>query len=312
MTDTPPPPPAEPTAPRRRDLRHLYCLAIGVGAVLLGLLPWLVTGAHLPLQYLQVDFLPPEQMPVALLPFSQYAVTMTFGLLVVAYAAGAIVARIVGPQRRPPRGVLVMGTTIVVLHAVAALQASVATLGILERRPESALYLVAVLSVVLASVLIGVLVLALVATAPRGGALIGLAIAATAAGFWFTAWLAPFSFTAEGIPGWLLDVARWVPAVLTGAAIAWAGLRTPGRIVAAIGSLVLLWLGAVLATAISSAAGSYVLLKDPLGMVDQFTGVFRSAAFMPELQLPPLIVAVVIAGLGLVVRLVVSRGRARA
>jgi hypothetical protein len=72
-------------------------------------------------------------------------------------------------------------------------------------------------------------------------------------------------------------------------------------------SLLLLWLVPALATAVSSAVGSRALLRAPLEMLDYGWGVLRSALFMPELALPPLVVAVVVAAAGIGLREVLAR-----
>jgi hypothetical protein len=64
-----------------------------VVAALVGLLPWLITGIRRPLQNLRATSTSPESMPVALLPFSQYALTLIVGLIVTGSAIAGVVAR---------------------------------------------------------------------------------------------------------------------------------------------------------------------------------------------------------------------------
>lgn len=62
-------------------------------------------------------------------------------------------------------------------------------------------------------------------------------------------------------------------------------------------------------TGVTSAAGSRVLAEHPAEMVDYAMRVTRLALFSPELALPPIIVAVVVAGAGFVATAVVRRKR---
>jgi len=90
-----------PDSARLFDARAIYYLLFGIAAAALGLLPWLVTGLTLPLQNLwNVDTLPAD-MPRTLLPFSQYAVTLIVGLIVVGSAIAGGIARARG--ERPSR-----------------------------------------------------------------------------------------------------------------------------------------------------------------------------------------------------------------
>ena len=92
----------------------------------------------------------------------------------------------------------------------------------------------------------------------------------------------------------------WLSGALVGAAIAWGGLGTRARVVAAGTALGLLWVVPATFTAVSSAVGSRVLLPYPAEMVEYGLGVFRVAASAPELVLPPILLAVVVAAAGVV------------
>lgn len=284
-------------------------VAAGVVAAAIGLLPWLVTGMRLPLQNLWATPTLPADMPIALLPFSQYAVTRLFGLVVIGYAIGGIAARATR-HRHPRRTPLVVAITVLAVHVVATVQAAVVVESGLQDRTASVIYLVALLAVVLFSTLVGLLVLGLVSTSPPPGAMIGLTLAAVASGPWlggFTALFTPISAGSEIWP--LLAAIRWLPAVLVGTALAWSGIGSRGRIAAALVSLTLLWVLPAGFTAVSAAVGSRVLLPYPAELLDYGVGVFTSALFLPELALPPLLVAVAVAALGLVARRLVSRRR---
>jgi hypothetical protein len=135
-------------------------------------------------------------------------------------------------------------------------------------------------------------------------------VGALAADWWIHAFFPPVGIVPVTVDySAALQVLRWVPPVLVGAAIAWGGVRTTGRIIAAVVGILLLWVVPPLATAVTSAVGTRVMLPYPLEMLDYGWGVFRMALLMPELALPPVVVAVVVAGLGVGLREVVSRRR---
>lgn len=286
--------PAEP-----RVLPWALCFLIGVAAAGLGLLPWLVTGLRLPLQNLWATESTPEQMPLVLLPFSQYALTLLIGLVVTGAAVAGLFLRVARP-RLPERGVAAVVVGVLVVQGLALVQTTTAVRAGLAARPESALYLAVLVTVTGLSIVVGALALGLIALAPRGAAVVGMSIGTLAFAPWLSGLIVPFDTISPGpVTIQLLAVARWVPAVLIGAAIAWSGLRTGLRVAAAAVSLLLLWVVPALTTAISSAAGSRVLAHDPSEMALYASEVFRAAATMPGLVLPPLVLAVAVAAAGI-------------
>jgi hypothetical protein len=279
---------------------------LGVAAAIVGLLPWLVTGMRLPLQNLWATETLPDRMPIVLLPFSQYALTLIAALLVTGATAAAIVAR--ATRRRQPRGgIVAIFVGLLAAQVVAAAQTATVVRGGLDDRGASDLYFAAVLAVIVLAILVGVAVYWLVAVAPRAGALVGLTIAAILFGPWVNGLLVPFSTQPAEAVAAIIGLTRWVPAILVGVAIAWCGLGTVGRVIAAVSSLLLLWTGPALITGVTSAAGSRVLAGAPAEMLDQAARVTGMALFLPELALPPLVVTVVVAGAGLVGAALVRR-----
>lgn len=279
---------------------------LGIAAAIAGLLPWLVTGMRLPLQNLWATETLPGDMPVVLLPFSQYALTRIAALIVIGAAAAALTAR--ATRRRQPRGgVIAIFTGLLATQVVAAAQTATVVRGGLADRGASDLYFASVLAVVVVAILVGAMVFWLIASAPRAGALVGLTVAAILSGPWLNGFLVPFAtLPGEGISA-ITSLTRWVPAILVGAAIAWCGLGTVGRVIGALASLLLLWFAPALMTGVTNAAGSRVLADAPAEMLDYAVRVTGSALFSPELALPPIIVAVVVAGAGLVAAAVVRR-----
>jgi hypothetical protein len=289
-------------APYRREPRRVGFLAgvaIGLGAALIGLLPWIATGMRLPLQNLWAVEVRPEDMPVALLPLSNYAVTLLAGLLILGWAVGGLAGRLLSDRRKgwATRGIAV---GLLLAQGAAAAQSAVVLRDGLQEGGAATLYLAALIAVVVVSVVLGAAVLALAARAAMPGATIAFAVGALAAGIWLNSLIAPFGTIDFSVREPLLHLARWVPAVLVGVAIAWCGFRTVGRVVGVVVSLLALWIGPASITAVSAAAGSRVLLPYPAEMLDYARGVFGMAVTMPELVVPPLAVALLVGVLGAV------------
>lgn len=289
---------------RTARLSVMACVVMGVAAAVLGLVPWLVTGMRLPVQALWLVGAAPHEMPVVLLPFSQYALTLLASLLITGGAVSGIAARATR-GRLPERGFVAMLLGVLLVQVVAVVQSSRVVRSGLQERRESDLYLAALIAVAVLSVAIAVLVMALVARAPRAGGLIGLAVAALMLAPWLSGLVVPFGSLADPEAMTALSVVRWVPPVLVGAAIAWAGIGSLGRIVAAASTLVALWLVPALLTAVQSAAGSRVLAQHPGEMLAYAGEVFTAAATLPSLVTRPLLVAVAVAVLGLLTRAVI-------
>ncbi|MEL4317378.1 hypothetical protein WJX64_00005 [Leifsonia sp. YIM 134122] len=299
------------TDPGNRPISPWLWLLIGVGSALTGLLPWLVTGMRLPLQNLWAADALPWDMPLALLPFSQYAITTLVALLGTGAAIAGIVARATR-SRQGARGPFAILAGLLTVQVVAIVQTAVVTSGGLQARSEATLYLALLIGVVVLAVLLGILVYWLIARAPRAGALVGLSLAALAAGSWLAELLIPVGSSYAEWQFWLAPHLRWVPAILVGAAIAWCGISTVGRVAAALGSLVILWVGPVLITAVTSAAGSRVLAPHPSEMLDYAAQVFRMALVAGEFVILPIVVAIVVAAIGLCGRMLLQRSRSAA
>jgi hypothetical protein len=301
--------PAPRDAPPRR-LPWWACLLIGIASAVVGLLPWLITGMRLPLQNLWATETLPDEMPIVLLPFNQYALTLLVAILVTGAAVAGITARAIRP-RRPRFGVVATLVGVLAVQVVAVVQTTIVVEAGLQERSESTLYLAALVAVAALSVLVGLLVLLLVAAAPRAGAVVGLCLAAVLSSSWFSGIVVPFGTVQTVEFTGVLSVLRWIPPILVGAAIAWGGVNTVGRVLAAVFGLIVLWIAPALITAVVNAAGSRVLARDPRAMAEYAVDVFGMALTMPSLALPPLIVAVVVAATGLVGRAVLARARSR-
>ncbi|CAN5161167.1 hypothetical protein BH11ACT4_BH11ACT4_24650 [soil metagenome] len=294
-------------APRRTIASPAY-LALGIGSAIVGLLPWIITGMRLPLQNLWATETRPADMPIALLPFSQYYLAFIVSLMLIGSAVAGIVGR--GTAPRTPRTALPALIGGVLLVQVAAIVQSAATVAAgLGHRSAATGYLLAIVGGTVVAILLGIGILALIARAPKPGALVALSIAAVAFASWFSGLAFPIGtvVSASDYSEVMSVVIRISPAILIGAAIAWCGIGSAGRVVAAIGGLVILWIGPTLVTAVSSAAGTRVLAPYPAEMLDYGVQVFRSAIGMPDLWASNLALALGVAVVGLVGRRTMAR-----
>jgi hypothetical protein len=279
-------------------------LGVGVAAAMVGLIPWLVHGMQLPVQNLGVRMTGPGD--VVLLPYSQYSLIEAAALIVVGAAAAGIASRAVAVWFR----FVMLG--MLIAQTLAVMQTTAVVVAILQPRMESVVYLGVLVAVAVLAMAMGFGVAVLVARAPRAGALIGLAVAAVLADAWMSGLILPFvsplSSSVTDVLMWL----QWTSPVLVGAAVAWCGVGSIGRAVAAIGALLILWLGSASVTAVSAAAGMRVLARRLPDLFAYALAVFESAATEPVLVLRSLGIAVGTAVVGLAIgfgseRIVVRR-----
>lgn len=302
---------AEPTidsppasAPSRTAPLWAFPLVGAAGAVL-GLLPWLLTGGRMPSQNLWSAI--PADVPVTLLPLHPYAAGLLVALLVVGAAAAGTTARALGARRR--RGatwLLLAGVFVVQLGAI--VQTTVTTRATLPDGRDADLYTAAMTIGTVVVAAAGAGVAALVARAPRAGAVIGLAIGAVSAGTWLSGIVVPFGSVVTEYPP-VLAIVPWVAPVLAGAAIAWAGLGTPGRIAAAVGTVAIVWIAPAILTGLFNGLGSRVYWRDPAAMAEVAVQVFWTALLIPELAWRPIAACVAVATIGLGLRALIARSR---
>lgn len=284
-------------------------LFVGAVSAIVGLLPWLVTGMRLPVQNLWAVDVSAAEMPLTLLPFSQYTITLLVAVMVTGSAIAGGVARATrSRQHRFELVALVVGVQIVQVGATVQTAVTVAT-GLVDNTAAN-VYLYGLTAGTIAANLVGLLVLLLVARAPAPGAVIAVSLAAVAMGPWLAGLIArPFTFTATETAMALLSAARWVPAVIVGLAVARCGLTTIGRVAAAVVGFLALWIGPAVFTAVSAAAGSRVLAARPAEMVDYGAQVFVNALGVQGGSASLLIPAVGVMVLGLIVGRGVRRRR---
>lgn len=295
------------TSSDRHPLPLVAWFFIGVGSAILGLLPWLLAGARLPLQNLAADQ-STIATPFALLPFNQYFLTSIVALLVMGGAIAGIVARALA-DRRARFGTTVLVIGVLAVQILAAVQSTLVAVSVIERSTRSLVYAGAVAAVIVVSILVSLLVLLLIARSPVPGATIALSLAAVVSASWLgTAVRDVLLLGPEPLVQVILVILRWMPAVLVGCAIAWCGFRTAGRVAAVVVSLAALWIGPAFFTAVSAASGTRVLAPYPSEMAEYGIQVFWMALTRPELVVPPLVVALVIGVVGSLALTRVRRG----
>jgi len=271
---------------------------LGALAAAVGLIPWLITGMRLPLQNLWAT--QTLDMPIALLPFSQYELTTIAAMLVVGSAVAGLLVRTMRGWM-PRADALIVGVATVQLVALA--QTSFVVRAGLQRGTEATLYFAAVFTWSALSFVVGLVALWLIVRGPRAGAVIGFTLGAVAVGPWLRALIIPFgTITPSPLQLWAAGAVGWVAAVLVGAAIAWCGLATRGRIAAAIGSLLILALVPIAVEAVAGAAGMRVYAHDPVRLVEVARLIFSTELGTPALSVQPVLLAVAVAAVGLVAR----------
>ncbi len=297
-----------PTLPRLLLPAWAYPL-VGVGAVLVGLLPWFRAGLRLPLQNLWATQTLPEDMPLVLLPLNQYYLGAILALLVTAGLVGGVVARAAPPAHRALSGGLTLAGAFLAM-TFACVQSALVLADGLDDDERSGTYLTLVIVWAALCALGGLLVLALITRAPRAGATVAVALAAPAAGTWTSFLLAPSPVLTSPAVQTAVSYLRWLPAVLVGIALAWCGVRTAGRIGAWVMSLVLLWVLPAVLTAIAYVAG-YRAAESLLESIGAGLDVL-ALALAPDIAGPPVLVALAIGALGSVGIWLVLFTRARA
>lgn len=266
---------------------------------MIGLLPWLATGMRLPLQNLWATQASPDEMPLTLLPYSQYTVVLIASVLIVGAGLAGLTARILGP-RINRRAAAFVAIGVLIVHLAAITQTTIAvSLGLQDGR-WAAFYLTALVLVATFSMLAGVGILFLIARAPAAGAAIGLSIVAVLLGAWLGSLTTGVSV--------LFAASLWAPAVLIGLIIAFTGFRSIGRGAAVFVSLLILQVGPALITAISSAAGTRALARNPGELIEHGARVFLTM-LDPQHSLGPLIVAFVMGVAGAILLTLLSPRR---
>ncbi|WDF33434.1 hypothetical protein PTW37_00375 [Arthrobacter agilis] len=295
-------------ADRHRPLHPAVLgLLIGVGAALVGLAPWLVSGARLPLQNLWATPTAPDDMPRALLPIGQYHLLTIVGLLVTGGAAAGTVLRVWIPdRRRTVTGSAVAG--LLAVHVAAAAQSLTVAGSGLSAGPTARIYLVGILAGVVVTLAAAVVALLLLSAASRTAATLGVGLVAVPTALWAGEWALAFAEPFE-VPAWVHLAIRWLPAVLVGCALAWCGLASMRRRAIWLVDLALLWLVPPVFDTVRTVFGTRVYLGDPGAMLTLARDALSSSLGPGGGSAATVATAVVIALAGLLVRAALRRRR---
>lgn len=251
---------ASSTDPRERNVSLWTSALVGVLAGLLGLAPWLVTGARLPVQNLWATEVLPAQMPVSLLPLSQYELTTLVALMTAGGALGGLTVRLCRPGRRRS-ATWSAAAGVLAVQGAAMIQAFNVVRAGLAPGSASGLYFTGLLAGVTAAVAASLVALFLLASRSPVQMALGVGLMAVPFASWAVEWVMNLSGVSN-VPAAVPTIARWLPAVLVGLALAWCGLRPTIRILVWAMDLVLLWVVPALFISVNYVFGTRVYLGD--------------------------------------------------
>ncbi|BDZ49500.1 hypothetical protein GCM10025867_17410 [Frondihabitans sucicola] len=276
-------------------------MLVGLAGAAVGLLPWLVHGAHLTLQNLwATPTVDPADMPLVLLPFSQYQLDLVAGTIIVGSAVAGLAARVLA-RRGHPGAALPIGAGLLAGQVAALAQTGTRVSaglahpgGVVRLIDDSTAYLLIVVAWILLSIAVGATVFLLLTRTSASPVVLAIGIAAVVLGPWLRGFVAPITDVSPSPLGLL--VAHWAPAVAVGAAVASGGLRTVRRIIAASSALALLWVGTAALGGLAAAAGSRALLRLPDELAAAFALVMTAELRGASLLLVAAAAAVALAG----------------
>lgn len=280
-------------------------LLIGILAAAFGLAPWWISGARLPLQNLWATQVMPGQMPLALLPLSQYEVLTIVALLTTGGAAAGLAIRVWSPVRRR----LVTWCAIVglLLVQVAATVQSFELLGQgLMRGTLAQYYRAGLMAGVICSILAAVVALLLIASKSTVATTIGGGLMAVP----FTSWAVEWVVGVVGhtnVPIAVPSIAHWLPAIVVGCALAWCGVRPLGRLAVWGLNLAFLWVIPAVFTAVQSVLGTRVIAGDIPEMVLMGREVLTAALGPDGGAAPTVLLALALGLAGVGIRVIAAR-----
>lgn len=263
-------------------------VAWGVIAAIGGLLPWLITGARLPLQNLWRSSIQHSDMPRVLLPVSQYHGTGIVALLVVGGVVAGLVAA--GTRRRghspaPVLGGLVTVQALAIVQSFWALRVGLGLGGVEPVDARAGLYWWGMLAGTVLAGACAAVVMWLLSRRSRNAAALGLLLAAVPLGLWIGEWFAAISGS-SGPPLLTPHLVRWVPALVVAFALAWSGVGSVSKIMPwGVGALVLIFVPPTL-TAVNAALGTAMLQGDPratAAMIFEVLGASAGTGVLPAL-----------------------------
>lgn len=284
-------------------------LLIGILAGLLGLGPWLVSGARLPLQNLWGSEVPPDQMPVSLLPLSQYELTTIVSLLTVGGAAAGLALRLWSPARRR-LAAWCAAAGLLAVQFTATVQSFTVLDGGLAGGTMAGLYFAGLLAGAIASLAAAAVALFLLFSRSRALAALGVGLVAAPFASWAVEWMVGF-MGHTGVPVAVPSAARWIPAIVVGCALAWCGLRSAGRAAVWLVNLALLWLVPAVFISVNYVLGTRVLAGDLAEMLLMSRQILAATLGPDGGALPTVLLALAVALAGQGVGAVAARRRDR-
>ncbi|WP_104168882.1 hypothetical protein [Arthrobacter sp. SX1312] len=290
---------------QRPSPETLLGLLVGGAAGVLGLAPWLIAGARLPLQNLWATIVDPGQMPVALLPLSHYSLVTIVVLLVIGGAAAGITLRIWNPsQYKTTVKYAVAGVSAVQLTAVIQ-SFTVLHTGLMGGKAATIYFLGLLLGTIL-SLAASIALLMLLAARSKTRFALAIGILSVPLATWAAEWVIGFMGPMD-LPSWLPLISRWLPAILVGCTLAWFGLRSARDTAIWITNLALLWLVPALFTSINFVFGTRVTLGNPSEMLQLSQQILTSTLGAEGGAAPVVLLALIIAILGTGTKLITTR-----
>lgn len=280
---------------------------LGLLAGVLGLAPWLISGAKLPLQNMWESEARPEHMPLALLPLSQYELTTIVALVTVGGAAAGLAVRIWLPEHRRLATWCAVGGVLVVQIVAAVQSFTVLNQGLASGQMAS-IYFFGLLAGVILSLAASVEAVLLFASTSRVATTLGVGLMAIP----FTSWVVEWVVGLVGyinVPPVVSTMAHWLPAILVGLALAWCGLRPGWRAVVWLVNLALLWFVPALFISVNYVLGSRVLAGDLEEMLLMSRQILTATLGPQGGAVPLVLLALVIGVVGVGVREVAARRR---
>lgn len=276
--------------------RRWLPFAIGAGGGVLGLVPWLASGATLPLQNLWATRTMPDDMPFVLLPVNQYYAIQLFSLLLLGGVFAGIAVHLARSRRPMATWPAALGLGVV--HAIAIGQSFAVVGGGLRSGSDATLYLVGMLAGALVGALLAQLGFWMGSRRSSGAASCAVGLAAVPFGTWCAQFVV--AFTGEVFPPPFLPlVVTWLPAIVVIGALVWCGARPLRRVAVWVVSLLALWVLPALFTAIQGGLGMRVLQGD-LGEMARVAGGLFSVVIGETW--PPAVAALAIALVGIAAR----------
>lgn len=279
-------------------------LVVGIAASVVLLFPSWVGGGRLPLQNLWHEQTMPDDMPFSLLPLSQYYALSIFVMLQLGGVVAGFVVRALRARAWPAALGVLLVHVIVTAQSFSVLANG---LGLADRSAGSRemLYFGGMLGGVLAGMLLAQVGCWMASRRTVPLPALAVALSAVPVRSWIGFMIASFN-PITGYPQEVGMVLRWVPAVIVAAGLIWCGVRPLSRVVVWVVGLLALWVLPAVFTALSNALGMRVLDGDLREMAEVAAQIFPVAL---GVEMWPVMVALVIAVVGTVVRSVVGGAR---